>query len=84
MRLAMSIYNILVKCFKIHPDKPTTIFFESHSKLKSSLLLYDVYTLTREHFKDLLSSSKSGYILELKVECNNDYLFGKTKINSFL
>lgn len=80
----MAIYNIIVKCFKIHSDRPMTVFFEVHSKLKSGLLLNDVYLLTCEHFKDLLSSSKSGYIFELKVECNEDYIFGKTKIPTTL
>ena len=78
----MAIFNIYVKCFKTHPDKLTTVLFETHSKLNSGLLLYDVYTLAREHFKDLLSSSNSGYILELKVESKDDYILGKTKIPS--
>lgn len=82
MRLAMSCFNISVKCLKLHTDRLATCFFETHTTLHSALSLYDVYTLTREHFIDLLSLSKSGYTFELKVECNGDYLIGKTKIPS--
>lgn len=79
----MSIFNINVKCFKTYSDRLSIVFFETRSKLKLGLLLYDVYTLTREYYKDLLSSSNSaGYIFELKVECNDDYIIGKTKIPS--
>lgn len=74
--------SILVQCFKKRPDGSLMLYFENHSQLNSGLFLYDVFTLTIEHYKDVLSSSNFEFLLEVRVECDKDYILGHTKIHS--
>ena len=81
MRLTMYPYNIFIKCYKKCNDGSLAIYFETHSRLVSGLLLYDVYTLTREHYKEILSSSNLPLVLKVRVDSKKDYILGQTKIN---
>lgn len=76
--------SITVKCYKKRPDGTMTLYFESNNTLNSGLFLYDVYTLTIEHYRELLSPSPNKFILEVLVECDRDYIKGRTIINSSL
>ena len=60
------------------------LYFKSDNTLNSGLFLYDVYTLTVEHYRELLSSSPSNFILEVLVECDRDFIKGHTIIRSSL
>lgn len=73
--------SIKVKCFKKRPDGTLNLYFDSYTTLNSGLFLYDVFTLTIEHYKDLLSSSPNKFILEVLVECDRDYIKGHTIIS---
>lgn len=79
----MNPISISVKCFKKRPNGTMNLYFDSKTTLNSGLFLYDVFTLTIEHFKDILSSS-SSFILEVLVECDRDYIKGHTIIKSSL
>lgn len=76
--------SIKVKCFKKRPNGTMNNYFDSNTILNSGLFLYDVFTLTIEHYKDILSSSPSTFILEVLVECDRDYIKGHTIIHSSL
>lgn len=76
--------SISVKCFKKRSDGTLMLYFETQTTLNSGLFLYDVFTLTIEHYKDVLSPSNFEFILEVRVECDKDYILGHTKINSSL
>lgn len=80
----MQTISISVTCFKKRPDGSLTPYFDSKTTLNSGLFLYDVFTLTIEHYRDVLSSSTCTFILEVRVECDNDFIKGHTKINSSL
>ena len=82
MRLNMQPISISVQCFKKRPDGSLRLYFESNNTLNSGLFLYDVYTLTLEHFRELFSSSPATFILEVRVECDTDYIKGHTIIPS--
>ena len=73
---------ISVKCFKKRQNGTMNLYFESKTTLNSGLFLYDVFTLTIEHYKDILSSSPATFILEVLVECDRDYIKGHTIIPS--
>lgn len=75
-------YNITVKCYKTRPDGSLTIYFTTNSRLVSGLFLYDVFTQTIEHYKELLSSSNCPpLVLDVRVDSKKDYILGHTKIN---
>lgn len=74
--------SIKVKCFKKRPDGTLNLYFDSNNTLNSGLFLYDVFTLTIEHYKDVLSSSPSTFILDVLVESDRDYVKGHTIIHS--
>lgn len=74
--------SISVTCFKKRPDGSLSPYFDSKTTLNSGLFLYDVYTLTVEQYKDILSSSPATFILEVRVESNYDYIKGHIKIPS--
>lgn len=74
--------SITVKCFKKRPNGTMNLYFDSQTTLNSGLFLYDVFTLTIEHYKDVLSSSSSSFILDVLVECDRNYIKGHTIINS--
>lgn len=76
--------SISVTCFKKRPDGSLTPYFDSKTTLNSGLFLYDVFTLTTEHYKDVLSSSPCTFILEVRVESDNDYIKGHLKVTSSL
>lgn len=76
--------SISVKCFKKRPNGTMNLYFDSQSTLNSGLFLYDVFTLTIEHYKDVLSSSSCTFILEVLVECDRDFIKGHTIIPSSL
>lgn len=73
--------SIKVKCFKKRPDGTMNLYFDSNTTLNSGLFLYDVFTLTMEHFKDVFTSSSCKFILDVCVECGRDFINGHTIIN---
>ena len=74
--------SISVKCFKKRIDGSMKLYFETQTTLNSGLFLYDVYTLAIEHYRDLLTSSPTEFILEIRVECDKEYILGHTIIPS--
>ena len=78
----MTPISISVKCFKKRPEGSLHLYFESNITLNSGLFLYDVFTLTIEQYKDVLSSSPSTFVLEVRVESDKDYILGHTIIPS--
>ena len=74
--------SITVKCFKKRSEGSLHLYFESNTTLNSGLFLHDVFTLTVEQYKDILSSSPATFILEVRVESDNDYILGHTLIPS--
>lgn len=74
--------SISVTCFKKRPDGSLTPYFDSKTTLNSGLFLHDVFTLTVQQYKDILSSSPATFILEVRVESDNDYIKGHTLIPS--
>ena len=78
----MTPISISVKCFKKRPEGSLHLYFESNTTLNSRLFLYDVFTLTIEQYKDVLSSSPSTFVLEVRVESDKDYILGHTIIPS--
>ncbi len=80
----MTPISILVKCFKKHTDGSLKLYFDSNTTFNSGLYLYDVFTLTVEHYKDVLSPSNFTFVLEVRVECDKDYILGHTIIHSSL
>ena len=82
MRLIMTPISITVKCFKKRSEGSLQLYFESNTTLNSGLFLYDVFTLTIEQYKDVLSSSPSTFVLEVRVESDKDYILGHTIIPS--
>ena len=74
--------SISVKCFKKRFEGSLKLYFESNTTLNSGLFLYDVYTLAIEHYRDLLISSPNEFILEIRVECDKEYILGHTVIPS--
>lgn len=77
----MKSFNIIVKCYKKRQDGPLSIYFVTQSRLVSGLCLYDVFTQTLEHYKELLSSSNLPLVLDVRVDSKIDYILGHTKIN---
>ncbi len=73
--------SISVKCFKKHTDGSLKLYFDSNTTFNSGLYLYDVFTLTVEHYKDVLSPSNFTFVLEVRVEKEKDYVLGHTIIN---
>ena len=80
----MNPITISVKCFKKRPDGSLKLYFDSNTTLNCGLFLYDVFTLTIEHYRDLLSSSPTTFILDVCVESNHDFIKGHTVIASSL
>lgn len=76
--------SISVKCFKKRSDGTLALYFETQTILNSGLFLYDVFTLVIEHYKDVLSSSNFEFVLEVRVECDKDYILGHSIIHSSL
>lgn len=76
--------SISVKCFKKRSDGTLALYFETQTTLNSGLFLYDVFTLTIEHYKDVISSPCNTFTLDVCVECNNDFVKGHTIIPSRL
>lgn len=74
--------SISVKCYKKRPDGTMKLYFELNSTLNSRLFLYDVYTLTIEHYRELLSSSPATFTLDVCVELDRDFIKGHTLIRS--
>lgn len=74
--------SISVKCYKKRIDGTMTLYFDSQTTLNSGLFLYDVYTLTIEHYRELLSSSPATFTLDVLVELDRDYIKGHTIIRS--
>lgn len=78
----MQLITITVKCYKKRPDGTLKLYFDTLTTLNSGLFLYDVYTLTIEHYRELLSSSPATFTLDVCVERDNDYIKGHTIIPS--
>ena len=74
--------TITVKCHKKRTDGTMQLYFESHNTLNSGLFLYDVFTLTIEHYKDILSPSPSTFTLDVLVESGRDFIKGHSLIPS--
>ena len=78
----MKLISIKVRCFKKRANGSLTPYFDANINLNSGLFLYDVYTLTIEHYRELLSSSPATFTLDVCVECDNDFIKGHTIIPS--
>lgn len=74
--------SITVKCYKKCNDGSLALYFETQTTLNSGLFLYDVFTLAVEHYKDVLSSPCTNFVLEVRVENDKDYVLGHTIIPS--
>lgn len=74
--------SISVKCFKKRSEGSLQLYFESNTTLNSGLFLQDVFSLTVQQYKDILSSSPATFILEIRVESDKDYILGHTIIPS--
>lgn len=74
--------SITVKCHKKRSDGSMNLYFESKTTLNSGLFLYDVFTLTIEHYKEILSPSPSTFTLDVLVESGRDFIKGHTIIHS--
>ncbi len=78
----MNPISITVKCHKKRSDGSMQLYFESKTNLNSGLFLYDVFTLTVEHFKEILSPSPSIFTLDILVDSGRDFIKGHTIIHS--
>lgn len=76
--------SLTVKCYKKRSDGTMTLYFDGQTTLNTGLFLYDVYTLTIEHYRELLSSSPATFTLDVLVELDRDYIKGHTIIRSSL
>ena len=76
--------TITVQCFKKRPDGSLNLYFDTQTTLNSGLFLYDVFTLTIEHYRELLSSSPATFTLDVCIESNHDFIKGHTVILSKL
>lgn len=74
--------TITVICHKKRSDGAMRLYFESQTTLNSGLVLYDVFTLAIEHYRDILSSSPATFTLDVRVERDNDFIKGHTVIPS--
>ena len=74
--------SITVKCFKKRTDGTLKLYFDSLTTLNCGLILRDVFSLAIDHYKDVLSSSPCTFVLEVRVESDNDYISGHTIIPS--